>query len=75
MDQYGWDEEFVNKKVTYVLETEEGIAIVENVPARVSLQTGERLFAPSVVEQLQQLIWQKTKPARIVQTPVYEFAA
>lgn len=75
MDQYRWDETFVNKRVTYVLETEEGIAIVENVPARVSLQTGERLFAPSVVEQLQQLIWQKTEPTRMIQTPVYEFAA
>ena len=73
MSQNHWDEQFVEKEVTYVLETDDGIVIVENVPARVSVQTGERLFSPAVVEQLQQLIWQHAEPTRIVQTPVYEF--
>lgn len=54
--------EFVEQKVTYFLETENGIVIVENVPARVSVQTGERLFAPAVVEQLQELIWRRNIP-------------
>ena len=75
MNQYQWNEQFVEQEVTYVLETDDGLVIVENVPARVSAQTGERLFAPEVVEQLQELIWRKAQPKRVVQTPVYEFAA
>ncbi len=75
MNQFNWDEQFVAQEITYVLETEDGIVIVENVPARVSVQTGERLFSPEVVEQLQELIWRKTPPKRFVKAPVYEFAA
>lgn len=67
--------EFVEQEVTYVLETDDGLIIIENVPARVSVQTGERHFAPAVVEQLQELVWHRTEPKRVVQTPVYEFAA
>ncbi len=48
--------------------------IVENVPARVNLDTGEQLFAPATVEHLQRLIWEHKKPARIMQVPVYEYA-
>ena len=66
--------EFIKQEVTYVLETDDGLVIIENVPARVSLQTGERLYDPAVVEQLQELIWNRAEPKRIVQTPVYEFA-
>ncbi len=73
MNQYEWNEQFVEQEVTYVLETDDGLIIIENVPARVSVQTGERLFAPAVVEQLQELIWHRTEPKRVVQTPVYEF--
>jgi hypothetical protein len=75
MNQPDRNEQFVKKEVTYILETDDGIVIVENVPARVSMQTGERLFAPAVVEQLQELIWHRNEPKRMVQTPVYEFAA
>ena len=74
MKPYEWDEQFVEQEVTYVLETDDGLIIVENVPARVSVQTGERLFAPAVVEHLQEVIWHRAEPKRVVQTPVYEFA-
>jgi len=75
MSQSDRNEQFIEKEIAYILETEDGIVIVENVPARVSVQTGERLFAPAVVEQLQALIWNRNQPKRVVQTPVYEFAA
>jgi hypothetical protein len=48
--------------------------VIENVPARVNLDTGEQLFAPATVEHLQWLIWESKKPARIMQVPVYEYA-
>lgn len=67
-------ETFVEQKVTYVLEQQGRIVIVEHVPARVCVETGERLFAPDVVERLQQIVWEQREPTRVVETPVFEFA-
>jgi hypothetical protein len=48
--------------------------VVENVPARVCVETGEQLFSPETVERLQQMVWEQRKPARVIEVPVYEFA-
>jgi YgiT-type zinc finger domain-containing protein len=69
-----WKEAFVEQKVTYVLEQQGKVVIVEHVPARVCIETGERLFAPDIVERLQQIAWEQRKPTRVVETPVFEFA-
>ena len=69
------EETFVEKKVTYVLEQHGKIFIVENVPARICVETGERLFAPETVERLQKIIWEHKKPARVIEIPVFEFAS
>ena len=74
MNNKKWNETFVEQTVTYTLEMEGKVIIIENVPARVCLETGERLFSPETVERLQQMIWSPQKPKRIIQTPVYEFA-
>lgn len=63
----------VERKVNYVLEMDGKFIIVENVPARVCVQTGERLFVPETVERLQQLAWKRKKPSRKVEVPVFEF--
>ena len=69
------EEHFTEQSITYVLETEGKLFVIENVPARVSDETGEQLFSPATVERLQQVVWAKQKPVRILETPVYEFAA
>ena len=69
------EEHFTEQYITYVLETEGKLFIIEKVPARVSEETGEQLFSPETVERLQQMVWAKQKPVRILETPVYEFAA
>ena len=66
-------EEFIDQRVTYTLQVADKLLLVENVPARVSLQTGERLFAPEVVERLQAIVWDQKVPVRVVETPVFEF--
>ena len=38
------EETFVEQTVTYTLEVQGRFIIIEHVPARVSLQTGERFF-------------------------------
>lgn len=70
-----WQETFVEQHVTYVLEHEGKVLIIEHVPARVCHETGERLFAPETVERLQQIVWEQSTPSRIVETPVFEFVA
>ncbi len=68
-------ETMVEQKVTYTLAVGGKFIIIENVPARVSLETGERFFSPETVERLQQTIWEQRKPSRVIETPVFEFAA
>jgi YgiT-type zinc finger domain-containing protein len=70
-----WEETFEEQQVTYVLEQQGKVLIIEHVPARVCRETGERLFAPETVERLQQIVWEQKKPTRIVETPVFEFVA
>ena len=64
----------VRVRVTYTLEMDGRFFLVENVPARVNLDTGEQLFAPQTVERLQQIVHGDEEPVRTVETPVYQFA-
>lgn len=69
-----WQETMVERKVIYTVEVNGKIIVIENVPARVCLETGEQFFSPETVERLQQMIWERKKPARVIEVPVYEFA-
>ena len=68
-----WNETLVEQKVTYTLEMDGELFLIENVPARVNLETGEQLFSPTTVERLQQIILNKQGPVRFIETPVYNF--
>ena len=68
-------ETFVEQRVTYALEVDGRFIIVENVPARVCVETGERFLSPDTVERLQRLFWEHAEPTRVIETPVFEFAA
>ena len=46
----------MEKRVTYSVEVEGRLLLVENVPARVNVDTGERLFATGTVERLQAIV-------------------
>mgnify|MGYP001563956856 CR=1 FL=1 len=74
MSDHQWNEHLVEQKVTYTLEMDGKLIVIENVPARVNVETGEQLFAPETVEHLQKLIWEQKKPKRMLQVPVYEYA-
>ncbi len=64
----------VDRKVTYTVEVEGKLLVIENVPARVCVETGEQFFSPETVERLQQMVWEQRKPTRVIEVPVYEFA-
>ncbi|NCQ87245.1 MAG: YgiT-type zinc finger protein [Microcystis aeruginosa W13-18] len=40
----------IEQEVTYTLEINGNFFIIENVPARVCVETGERFFAPELAE-------------------------
>ncbi len=67
-------ETLVETEVTYTLELGGKFYIIERVPARVCQETGEQFFAPETVERIQALIKGQQKPARVVETPVYEYS-
>lgn len=68
-------ERLVERRVTYTLEMDGKLFVVENVPARVNPETGEQLFAPETVERLHEIICGQEKPVRVVETPVFDYAA
>jgi hypothetical protein len=68
-------EHLVDQLVTYTIERDGEFVIVEHVPARVNVETGERLFAPDTVRRLQQIVQERPTPTRTIQAPVFEFAA
>lgn len=49
-------ETMVNTTVTYTLEHGGKLVVVEHVPARVCVETGEQFFAPETVKCLQTLV-------------------
>ena len=67
------EEKFVEQQVTYTLLKDGKFFIIEYVPARVNVETGEQFFSPQTVERLQHIIWTERQPVRFVQTPVFEF--
>lgn len=74
MNTHPWQEKLVEQKVRYTLDLNGQLIVIENVPARVNVETGEQLFLPDTVEHLQKMVWQQSKPKRIIQVPVYEYA-
>ena len=61
--------------VTYTIQLEEKLVVVEHVPAKVCDQCGERLYSPDTVERLQKTVWEQRSPSRVLQTSVFDFAA
>ena len=74
-DNEVWSETLVEKNVTYSIEVDGRFVIIEDVPARVNVETGEKYFSPETVERLQQAVWEQCQPVRTIEAPVYDYAA
>ena len=72
-DNRAWNETLVDKRVTYYVEVNGRLFAIENVPARVNVETGENHFSPETVERLERIVREQPIPVRSIQTPVYEF--
>ena len=71
-----WPQErLIEKTVTYTLEVNGRFFVIKNVPARVNEETGEQFFSPQTVERLQEIIEGAERPVRVIETPVFDYAA
>jgi YgiT-type zinc finger domain-containing protein len=68
-------ETMIDQLVTYTIDLDGRLIVIEHVPARVHLETGEQYFSPQTVERIHEIIRSQRKPARTITTPVYDFAA
>ena len=68
------NEKFMEQEVTYVAEVDGRLIVIERVPARVCLETGEKLYSPETVERIQAIAWGHAPPIRTITAPVYEFS-
>ena len=68
-----WNEMLLKKRVTYHIELEGKLFQIENVPARVNVETDEKHFSPETVARLQRAVWERCDPVRTIETLVYEF--
>jgi YgiT-type zinc finger domain-containing protein len=69
------EERLIERAVTYTLEMDGRLFVVENVPAHVDTETGEQFFSPETVERLQEIIQGGEKPVRVIEAPVFNYAA
>jgi hypothetical protein len=61
--------------VSYTLEVDGKLYVIENVPARVTVETGEQHFSPETVERLHDIVRGQAMPVRTIETLVFDYAA
>ncbi|HCV97808.1 MAG TPA: hypothetical protein DGJ56_00785 [Verrucomicrobiales bacterium] len=66
-------ESMVETEVTYPLERDGKFVLIEQLPARVCSETGEQFFSLKTVEQIHNIINERTAPKKTIEMPVYEF--
>ncbi|MEK6615709.1 MAG: type II toxin-antitoxin system MqsA family antitoxin [Bacteroidota bacterium] len=49
--------------------------IIENVPAGVCMQCGEKFLKPQVVKMIDEILQQKKKPVKNISVPVYLYGS
>jgi YgiT-type zinc finger domain-containing protein len=60
--------------IRYVQDFEGRVVIVENVPADVCAQCGEKYVRPDVAEKIQRLVWERPAPKTRTEVSVYDLA-
>jgi len=63
-----------SRNVTFVYDYDDDCFFIENVPAEVCEQCGEKTYSPTVTDELIRLAKKKLKPAKTVQVPVFDYA-
>jgi len=61
--------------IRYTRSIGDSVIVIDHVSVIVCDHCGETSFRPDVVDNLQKTVWQNSAPSRVIETPVYEFAA
>ena len=62
-DALRWNETLVDRRVTYHVEIDGRLFVIENVPARVNIETRENHFSPETIERLHRIIREQQSPS------------
>ncbi|MBI1927990.1 type II toxin-antitoxin system MqsA family antitoxin [Candidatus Poribacteria bacterium] len=62
-----------SQKVTFVYDYDNDYFFIENVPAEVCVQCGEKTYSPEVTDELIRLAKKELKPVKTIQVPVFEY--
>ena len=60
--------------VNFTYEQSGRYLVVENVPAEVCAQCGEKVYSPEVTESLLCFARQEFEPVKVITVPVFDFA-
>ena len=63
-----------DRLIRYVQDYKGRLVIIENVPAEVCTQCGEKYIRGDVAKKMQQLVWSRPSPTRSKKVPVYDLA-
>ena len=63
-----------NQSVTFIYDEDGEYFFVENVPAEVCSQCGEKTYSPDVTDDLLQIAKKRLKPNKTIQVPVFNYA-
>jgi len=63
-----------SRNVTFIYDYDDDYFFIENLPAEVCLQCGERTYSPEVTDEVIRLARKKIRPAKTVQVPVFDYA-
>ena len=61
-DAPAWNETLVDRRITYHVEIDGHLFVIENVPARVNVETGANHFSSETVERLHTIIREQPSP-------------
>ena len=62
------------KRVTFTYEEDDKCLLVENVPAEVCTECGEKTYSPEVTDQLLRFAKEEFRPIRKIVVPVFDYA-
>jgi len=62
------------REVTFIYDEDSDYFFVENVPAEVCAQCGEKTYSPEVTDALLRLAKGKLAPAKKIEVPVFDYS-
>lgn len=74
MDWRSCKGEVEERLITCVQEYDGRVVIIENVPAEVCVQCGEKYLRSDIVGRIQRLVWESPAPRQKREVPVYNLA-